>query len=294
MNPASVWVCSEDAYNADRGLLRASSLKVAIKSLAEYHDRFVANPPKIVQKQTRETMLGSVVHCMSLEPGEFLKRYAVRPDGIDGRTKKGKELLDAYRAESIGKIDISTVVVDCDEFLCRAREMSQHILGEQVIGNLIASAVRERSITWLDDETGLGCKCRADLFIERPLEPSDLILDLKTSQDPTPENWGRGGMFSPIGRFRYDLQGAHYCDGVSRFTGRPCDYGLIVVGSHRPHDVFLYDLTAWLPVGGRWRREAIRNVARAMKTGNWRRAEQGNVVELKPTQWDNPEDDENE
>lgn len=292
MNPATVWDCTESQYNQDNRFVRATALKHALSSPAEYKARYVDTPPTLTDEASSAMLLGQIVHCLVFEPDEFERRYAVRPPGCDGRKAKGtpeRDAYDRYVLSAMSKIDIGRAVREPEELMRKAYAMRDAVLTEPDVADLISRGVKERALTWTDDETLLECKLRCDVFLERPGMEHDLILDLKTSADPTPEEWARGGAFCPLRKFHYDLQGAHYVDGYRRYTGKPCNFGFIVVGNKVP-DVFLYEMDPeWIAIGECKRRTALRNVAHGMKTGQWRRPDQGKIITLVPTQWDRPQ-----
>jgi len=245
-------------------------LRTALRSPAEYHARYVAKT--LADEPGRSQLLGSAVHTLVLEPGEYDKLYYVRPDGIDGRTREGKAALADLALRSVGKTELKA---DLDR---QARAMAAAVLRESLVKALLAGAVYERAVVW--SEVGLEFKCRPDVFVARPDEPSDLILDLKTSEDSTPEFWNRSGAFGPMVRYNYNMQAAHYARGIGELTGRPCSCGLIVVGVDSPHDVYVYDITDWLPSGDFYRRTAIAAIQRGCAESFWRRPEQGQVIRL--------------
>ena len=76
-------------YHADLSHVSNSMLKVFAESPQKYYQMFVAKTmPK--PEQTPSLLLGSVVHCLFLEPEKFGAEYAVAP-AVDRRTKVGKE-----------------------------------------------------------------------------------------------------------------------------------------------------------------------------------------------------------
>lgn len=273
---ARIWECDNKTYHADNTKVGSSMLKVAIRSPAEYRRRYIDVPP-LPAETTPAMTLGSALHCLVLEPENFDSLFCCRPAGIDGRTKEGKEALAKFRLSAIGKEELT---IEQHE---QAKAMANAVLAESQVADMLAEAVFERAILWEDGE--MICKCKTDIFIPRPELDSDLILDLKTSDDPTPETWSRGGSFAPIPKYRYDLQGAHYRAGVSALTGRPASFGLVVVGKDEPHDVYLYDLAEWMEIGDHYRAIAMRAIATGAITG-WRRPEQGTVIKLFPSAWD--------
>jgi exodeoxyribonuclease VIII len=276
---AQIWNVDNNTYHADKTKIGASMLKVALASPQEYRRRFIDAEP-LVDGESDSLTLGSMLHCLVLEPENFSKLFAVRPD-VDGRTKEGKSIIAAFRLASLGKTEAEP------NEKTKAEAMARAVLADETIASWVKSAIKERGVTW--EEEGVAYKMKADLFIEQPHLPHDLILDLKTSDDPTPENWGSGSSFSPIRKYRYDLQAAHYAIGMEALTGRPCGFGAIVVGKSDPYDVYVYDLSAWLPAGAWQRARAIDAINHCRETNVWQRPEQSTIIKLEPSPWDRPE-----
>ena len=71
-----------------------------LKRLLNDESYEVAN--KIQTEKTDPMILGSLIHCMILEPNEVDKRYAVMPK-VDLRTTVGKETKMIFERENQGK-----------------------------------------------------------------------------------------------------------------------------------------------------------------------------------------------
>jgi hypothetical protein len=272
---AEIWTCSNDQYHSDPRV-GSTMLKTALYSPAEYRRRYV-DENRLIDDPSDALILGSAFHCLVLEPENFNSLFCCRPPNIDGRTTDGKEKLAAFRLVTVGKTELTAKL---DK---QAKSMAAAALAESVVVDLLKDAVKEQAIVW--DEDGIACKCKPDLFIPRPDQSSDLILDLKSADDPTPECFGSPSSFSPIRKYRYDLQMYHYSRGVALRTGRPCSAGLIVTGKSDPWDTYLYDLTPWLEIGYKWWQKAM-NVVRTGPELKWRRPEQDIINQLSPSQWD--------
>ena len=266
-------------YHADTEHVGSTMLKTLLKSPADYYDLYVAKTRS--KPETPAMLLGSLLHTLVLEPETRDALYYVRPDGIDGRTVAGKAFLAQLALVSVGKREVKADVA------AKAEKMAAAVRGSTCVADILAVAQRELTVFW-DEPMGewpVACKARLDLFVARPDQCRDLILDLKTSDDPTPEAFCRDGDYGPIANFRYDLQLAHYAAGIETARGRACDAGLIVVGSNEPHDVYLYDMTDYLPQGIAWRREAMARLVACQTSDLWQRPEQRRVNRPSPGPW---------
>jgi exodeoxyribonuclease VIII len=80
------------------------------------------------------------------------------------------------------------------------------------------------------EQYGLPCKARVDYLV------GDVIFDLKTCQDASPEGFAR-----QIGAFQYHLQAAHYAAGYEAINGKPLDrFCFIAVESEPPYATGVY------------------------------------------------------
>jgi len=114
-------------------------------------------------------------------------------------------------------------------------------------------------------------------------------VDLKTSDDPSAENWQRGGMYSPVVSLGYDLQLATYNEGLFAYNGRYCAAALIVVGSHEPHDVITVNMQKSLPIGQQKFYDALALYRQCRDTGIWLLPSQQGVVMWEPSRYDLPQ-----
>lgn len=130
-----------------------------------------------------DNVLRAAVRCAVLEPDEFPYRYALMPEGIDRRSKVGRELFAETEAE--GKTPLKPV--DYDQVMgaasaLRANKAIRYILG-------ISGTVRH-SIYWQDAETGVVCKYRPNFMIEPCATfPNGLILEFKPCDSARPESF---------------------------------------------------------------------------------------------------------
>lgn len=273
---AQIWECTNREYHGDTTKIGSTMLCRALKSPADYYDYYMAPEPK-AEGPSEGKIKGGVLHALVLDPPSFDREFAVEPE-CDGRTTKGKELKAKFALECVGKTPVKA------GWYAEAQAMAEAIKREKDMMALIEPAIKERAIVWQED--GLDYKCRPDLFIPRPDQSHDLILDLKSDEDPTPANYLRSGSGNPIRKWRYDMRLAHYFTGVLALTGRPCSLGLIVVGSKPPHDVYCYGFSAWLSVGMWWRNRAVSLVRQCLERKVWRHPDQDRIVELAPNDWD--------
>jgi len=187
--------------------------------------------------------LGSALHALVEGNGAFESAFVVRPEGIDKRTKVGKEAFAEFEASVGNKVILDRADME------RVNGMHSALIStdNEVIQLLLsAKAKREQSVFWNDQ--GIDCKCRPDLLIDcegrlnehlnenwpslfdNPLG-HEVCIDLKTSSmEVSPEQWPW-----TVKKFGYDLKASHYLAGTSASA-----FGWLAVESNPPYSVALY------------------------------------------------------
>lgn len=176
---------------------------------------------------TPAMVAGTLAHCALLEPRELTKRYAIKPEGYDGRTKEGK----AWKATVSPGVEIIE-----EAQLITAQRQSDAVRELPEIASLMKTGGPEVSCFWLDDETGELCKCRPDWVT--PAGPGVIIMDLKTCPDASPFAFAR-----KVADMAYHLQAAWYADGYEKASGRRVlGFVFAAVESEYPHAAAAYML----------------------------------------------------
>lgn len=172
------------------------------------------------REDTAAYRFGRAVHAAILTPAAYKRDFVVIPEGIDRRTKAGKEEYQAFVDASAGKEiltaeDAETVRAIVSSFK-KNREASALLKGTK----------RERPIFWTDDN-GILCKCRVDALRD------GLMIDLKTAADASTETFSREAL-----RYGYDVQAAHYIDGYQHTKSaiRP-EWYFIVIEKTEPYAI---------------------------------------------------------
>lgn len=120
--------------------------------------------------------IGSALHALVLEGRDALNRdFAVMPDGMSRRTKAGKEWSAEREAEGravLTQAEADTVIA-CDRAIRYECPTFAKSLG--------AAPIRERSIFWQDQASGVWCRARPDAY--GLTEDGGTLIDLKTCAD---------------------------------------------------------------------------------------------------------------
>jgi hypothetical protein len=210
------------------------------KTPAHYH---AYKTGQIVREETRALVIGTLCHLAVLEPERLATAYAVRPAGLDLRTKDGKAWKEAQGDTPI--IDIAEA-----EML---GGMMQSVKAHPAAAALLDGAQREVSL-FKEHRTGLKIKGRLDVL------GNGYVADVKTA-----EAVDAGGFAAAVFRYNYHVQAAMYCQlaGVERFS-------FITVEKAPPYAVAVYDLSAKaLQVGLQALNFALEAIADCTEAGEW-------------------------
>lgn len=281
---------SFDEYLNANDFVSRSGLEELRVSPQRYYERHEArtlpqDPP------SSQMVLGTHVHLATLEPTEWSRRLYPpepgRPMNADGRAKRGTPEKDAYmswRAQCIGweamKQPDSIVLSsgEREKAEAMARSVRSHAYGRLLLDS---PGKVEQTILWRHAETGLCVRARLDRLIEIDAD-TQVILDLKTSTDPSPRAFG-----SSVAKFGYHRQAAMYVDAFTA-TGLLADvhYVLAVVRSAPPYEVAFYQLEAReLELGRMQYEETMRDLVRRRETNDWRAPWQHGCASLNLPGW---------
>lgn len=175
-----------------------SRLKLMRKSAAHCA---AGEDPKAQRKPSLRR--GSLLHTLALEPAHVFTRYRVKPDGMNFSTKAGM----AWRDETEPGLEIVTQAERRT-----AERQADNLRAVPEIGSLLSTGMSEVSFFWIDAETGLLCKGRADWVFRNAA--GVILLDLKTCEDASPETFPKA-----CARYGYHMQCAWYSDGWAAATG---------------------------------------------------------------------------
>ena len=181
---------TNDEYHADTQWFSSSQVKCFADGPAMYHLRYVQG----VRQTSTAFALGSLVHCMFLEPNEIEDRYSVCPIK-DRRTK-------AYKQWVAENDNAKTIVSqsEWDTALSCCNALHGHDIAKQII-----DADSETESSWRYKHNGIPCKLKAD----KVLPNAHIVFDLKTISCCTVDEVRRS-----FRKYKYGLQAAHYVVGA--------------------------------------------------------------------------------
>ena len=254
-----------------------SHLDQVARSPLHYWAAYV-DPERKEREATPAMVIGSALHTHVLELDTWDQRYITAPDGLDRRTKAGKELWAAFEAEASSRQVVSRS--DAELVIGMGRAVWSHPAAAFLLNR---PGQAEQTYLWIDEATGMECKCRPDWMTN----DGQLIVDLKTTEDASP-----AGFRKSIGNFRYHVQAAWYLDGIERATGRrPEQFIFICVEKKPPHAVAVYAASVEMVATGAITAEAdLARLAMCRESNEWPGySNQIEVIDLPP--WMQPRPD---
>jgi len=194
VDPGIYFDIPNEAYHAGAGVSKSQLDDIAINPAVL---QWRKNAPQDDEK-LRALDMGTALHCITLEPEEFDKRFIKAPY-FNRKTNAGKEAEAEFLNDcmSTGK----TVLDHADHRkLMLMRDSTFAHPAARFLLN--ADGYQEASIYWDDEETGELCRIRPDKY----LSGQPVIVDVKKVADM--DRFARH-----VEEFRYHVQHAMYCDG---------------------------------------------------------------------------------
>ena len=199
--------------------------------------------------ETPAMKIGTAVHCAILETNRFMKDYAPLPEGLDRRTKAGKEMY--AELESSGKILLSA---DDWETCNRMRDS---VLAHPAARELLSEGVAETS--HFSELDGVPVKCRPDWL------SGGLVVDLKTTQDAS-----SAGFAKSVANYRYTVQASYYSDILASLGHEVIAFLFVAVEKTAPCAVGVYELDDMsIEVGREQYQRNLDTYRRCIETGEW-------------------------
>jgi len=209
---------------------------------------------EIRREPSKSMTLGVVSHVAVLEPKKLETAFVEKPEGIDFRTKAGKE----WR-ESIG----TTPILDADE--ARAvRGIRDSIAAHKAAKELLAECDTEVAL-FGEHRTGLWIKGRVDA-LKVPGDLETIIVDVKTTS--------AGADYSTFSRqaaqLNYHLSAAWYCHLCGLNGLPPARFYWVVVEVTPPYAVAVYEIAPdALDLGASMMSDALSLIAECEDRGEW-------------------------
>jgi len=245
---------TNEAYHADTTAISHSMLDCFGESATRFYRRFVLKDWP-AEKPSKSLRIGSAVHASILEPHRFADLVAISEDR-EKRSNADKAWWAEFEAANAGKTILNPSEADA------AALMTAAIHVNDTAHKLVAWAgKRERRIDWVDQTTGIACKCKPDLLTD-----NGMVIDLKTAGNPDPSRFAWA-----CSEYGYHRQAAFYLDGIEAALG-PADrkFLFVVVGNEPPYEVATYWMQPdAIELGRKQNRELLDRLAVCLADDEW-------------------------
>lgn len=221
-NAPGIYDISNDAYHNGPGISR-TAIREFIKSPFHYWYRYV-RPDREPATRTSDMEFGAAFHTLVLEPHLFTKTVAVSPMGLDRRRTADKAIWAQFEAESIGKTLLK------GEDYQHMQNMANQLWSNPVARALIEGGQYERSIYYVEKNSGRLCKTRPDIL------RNNFIADLKTSDNASFNHFVRD-----LVTYGYHIQAGMSFDAAEAvLKTKLAEFIFIVVEKTPPYAVAIY------------------------------------------------------
>jgi len=236
-----VYEVANEAYHAGPGV-SSTTIKKILRSPAH---------AKIRGESTPAMALGTALHEAILEPEVFAEKY-VRWSG--GR--RAGRAWDEFQGYALV---LKQTILTEDEW--GALQGMQASFAASAIWDKLRIGHREIAAYAIDAPTGLLVKAKADLLHE------DIIVDIKTTDDATPEAFQRA-----IVNYGYHISARYYLDvfNAALKGDHYVTFVWAVVEKKPPHGLrYYYASQAMLDIGFKEYSKALELYGECEKTNNW-------------------------
>jgi len=242
----------EQDYRAQTAIAGSDAKKILPPLTPSHYAAHMAGETR--REPSKAMLLGTMAHLAVLEPSKLDAAFVEKPEGIDFRTKLGKEWK-----ESIGTMP----VLDQDE--ARAvRGIRDSIAANKAARELLAETQSEVAL-FAEHRTGLWIKGRVDaLKVVDDMEC--VICDVKT----TSAGADYGTFSRQAASLNYHVSAAWYCHLAALNGLPPCRFYWIAVEVAPPYAVAVYEIHPdALDLGVGMMNDALGLIAQCEDEGIW-------------------------
>ena len=264
---------TNEEYHADRTCVSNTGKEDFRKSQANYYGMYVAGTiPR--PKPTPALLAGIWAHMAVLEPERWEVECIRGLEGIDRRTKAGKQAEADFAAVAEGRDVVPADVYDLVSGIAKACQENE------LAWNLLTRPGQvEHSFKW-QDTTGMWLKSRPDKTFSQAFAGSDVILDLKTCEDASPKAFEQACL-----AHGYHRTAAFRIMGHRAWTGNEARYLFLAV-SKKDFAVGLHELQPHeIELGHTENRRILDRMAACYESGDWEPAWSKRVNKLTYKPW---------
>lgn len=265
-----------EAYYVRRLDEASNSGLTIIDQQTPLHYHWWVTHPDEDEEQSAALAFGKAFHCATLEPEAFRSTYSVLPVDAprdmrrfrDAKKPSAETIAsidwwDAWESRNSGRVMMTRTSFDLAVAMAGSLRAYRMKFGDVVLtgAELFDSCQKEVTLRWVDEETGVDCKARADLWNEELA----FAGDLKSARDATYEAFSRA-----INSHRYHVQHCHYSEGF-RCCGHPLkSFAFFPVEKLAPYAPASWHIDAPSEDRG-WaiRQRSMRKLAACLKSGEW-------------------------
>ena len=267
-------------YHSDYAAVSRSMLMTLKRSPRLYHELYIARTRQ-PEPPTEAMVRGIRFDNLLLDPRSYRAKYAISPangpngEPWDRRRKEHKAAWEAWCSENVGKEPITAA--EHNELLVMVGGALRHSEIDRIC---TAEGSIQHRLDWHDPIKGIPCKGLADKLFAG----DDLIVDIKTAADPSPEAFQRA-----VANFGYHIQAAFYSLGYRINFGEQPRFLFCVVGSKPPYDSAVYELDDAAIGAGESEAEFLLNkLTELHNTNDWQPSWGRGVITLELPRWHDP------
>ena len=242
----------EQEYRAQTAIAGSDAKHILPPKTPAHYAAHMAGETK--REQTKAMLLGTMSHLAVLEPNKLDAAFVEKPQGMDFRTKEGKD----WKA-SVG----TTPVLDEDE--ARAVRGIRDSIAAHDAATELLKATQSEVAMFAEHRSGLWIKGRVDaLKVESDHEA--VIVDVKT----TSAGADYGTFSRQAASLNYHLSAAWYCHLAGLNGLPPARFYWIAVEVAPPYAVAVYEIHPdALDLGVGMMNDALELIAQCEDEGHW-------------------------
>lgn len=228
---SGIYDISNDDYHTHHAISRSAIMEFK-KSPKHYWYKYLSG--KYVRPNpTPALIFGSAAHTFMIEYHAFFERYAIKHEKLPKLKNVGKEAYDTAKSNQKNFIESSkNKYILSQEDFSKLIEMKNEIFENTTLSSLISNAQYEKSIFWIDPDTGIECKCRPDILHD------NFVIDYKTCLEASKREFQRACFNSG-----YYIQMAMIKEGLKHALGTTMeDFIFIAQEKSAPYLTAIYTL----------------------------------------------------
>ena len=182
-------------------------------------------------------------------------------DTMCGKKKAGPRKTARFSwKNTVGHAALHNKIIITDEQFMQISAMADVINLKHTAKNLITGGKYEQSLFWVDEETGLSCKARPDIW------QGAYVADLKTCASASYNAFQRS-----VFEYGYHIQCAMQFEAIKHCTGQLIyDFVFIAIEKEAPYATACYQLDNFaLMQGIEEFHEALRNIRICTEANEW-------------------------